>query len=68
MNVWIFVISSLFTPVIEPLGISMDEATSFVEPAPTFEPVDPLEPRYLGIERMFAQLEEGALPTGALEG
>ena len=65
MNVWIFVISALFTPVVEPLGISMDEATSFVEPAPVIEPIDALEPRYPGIERMFAQLEGGELPANA---
>lgn len=60
MNVWIFVISALFTPVVEPLGISMEEATSapFIAPAPAPEPaVDEL--RYHGIERLFAELESG---------
>lgn len=64
MNAWIFVISALFTPVIEPLGISMDETTSasFIEPAPM---PDLVEPRYTGIERMLAQLEAGAIGTEA---
>lgn len=36
MNVWIFVISALFTPVVEPLGLSMEDATSaeFIQPTP----------------------------------
>lgn len=63
MNLWIFVISALFTPVVEPLGVSIDE----VAPAAVVEPPTPAtvqaplgaEPRYHGIERMLAKLEAG---------
>lgn len=59
MNVWIFVLSAVFTPVFEPLGLSAPELPPpVVEPAVTpSTPVD--EMRYPGIERMFAQLEAG---------
>jgi hypothetical protein len=62
MNVWIYVFSVLFTPVIEPLGLTTEE----VAPAPVAE-VAPLavaasieaEPRFHGIERMLAELDAG---------
>jgi hypothetical protein len=60
MNVWIFVLSALFTPVVEPLGLSTQEAT----PAPVIEaaPMDmaasiDAEPRFHGLERMLAELD-----------
>lgn len=60
MNVWIFVFSALFTPVIEPLGLSTDE----VVPAPVIETAPMAvaasiedEPRFHGIERMLAELD-----------
>ena len=60
MNVWIFVISALFAPVVEPFGLSTDE----VVPAPVAEaaPVAvaasiEAEPRFHGIERMLAELD-----------
>jgi hypothetical protein len=63
MNLWIFVISALFTPVVEPLGLRAEEAA----PAPVLEaaPVDvaasiDAEPRYHGIERMLAELDAHA--------
>ena len=60
MNVWIFVFSALFTPVIEPLGLTTEEAA----PAPMIEAA-PLavaasiedEPRFHGLERMLAELD-----------
>lgn len=70
MNVWIFVISALFTPVVEPLGLSMEEAAtaSFIEPAAIEPGIDlgtvpeVVEPRYHGIERMLAELDAGRTP------
>ena len=61
MNVWIFVISALFAPVVEPFGLSTDE----VVPAPVAEAAPPsavaasieAEPRFHGIERMLAELD-----------
>jgi hypothetical protein len=67
MNVWIFVISALFTPIVGPLGRAMDMTAP--TPSPTAPaaavaittPVEPsAEPRYHGIERMFAKLESNA--------
>jgi len=60
MNVWIFVISVLFTPVVEPLGFGTEEAA----PAPVVD-APPMavaasieaEPRFHGIERMLAELD-----------
>ena len=62
MNVWIFVISAVFTPVFEPLGLS--EPAAEAPPAVTTTPVvaAPVlddDMRYPGIERMFARLDEG---------
>jgi hypothetical protein len=68
MNVWIFVISALFTPVVEPLGVAIDEVVpaALVEPstpaaldAPSMDAPVGAEPRYHGIERLFAKLESG---------
>ncbi len=59
MNVWIFVISAVFTPVIEPLGLS----TPSVELPPMSEPsIDPTvdDMRYHGIEQMLAKLDVDA--------
>lgn len=60
MNVWIFVFSALFTPVIEPLGLSTEE----VAPAPAVDAAPmavaasiEAEPRFHGIERMLAELD-----------
>lgn len=58
MNVWIFVINALFTPVVAPLGVSMD----VVEPTPVTAPERvaasiTTEPRFHGIERLLAELE-----------
>ncbi len=55
MNVWIFVISALFTPVVEPLNQVMDRAQA--TPTPELSTVTVTEPRYIGIERLFAQLD-----------
>jgi hypothetical protein len=64
MNVWIFVISALFTPVVEPFGlVDRAEETPVVVPA-VETPVQTLETapelRYHGIERMLAQLDAHA--------
>lgn len=60
MNLWIFVISALFTPVVEPLGFQTEQAA----PAPVVEAAPmavaasiEAEPRYHGIERMLAELD-----------
>lgn len=55
MNVWIFVISALFTPVVEPLSQVMDRAQATPELA--LEADVTTEPRYPGIERLFAELD-----------
>lgn len=60
MHVWIFAISAVFTPVIEPLGITAPsiELPPLVEPElaePSTSMLDDM--RYPGIERMFARLE-----------
>jgi hypothetical protein len=65
MNVWILVISALFTPVSEPLGFSMADAAPpamvELEPAPSSmaAPITS-EPRFHGLERMLAELEAHA--------
>lgn len=63
MNVWIFVISALFSPVVEPLGVSLDEVApaSVVEPSAPATVAAPVgaDPRFHGIERLFAKLESG---------
>jgi len=66
MNVWIFVISALFTPVVEPLGLSIDEVASAkavqstAVAAPVVTAPVGAEPRFHGIERLFAKLEAEA--------
>ncbi|MEM7159253.1 MAG: hypothetical protein AAF799_40825 [Myxococcota bacterium] len=65
MQVWILVLSAMFTPVIEPLGLSIDSSaddvdlvvTSQVEAAVEAPEVDETSIRYYGVERMFAKLE-----------
>jgi len=56
MNVWIFVISAMFSPVIEPLGIvaptvELPAAEASVSPAS----IDDM--RYHGLEQMLAKLD-----------
>jgi len=60
MNVWIFVINALFTPIVAPLGLGVEE----LAPPPVVEatPMDvaasiEAEPRFHGIERMLAELD-----------
>lgn len=67
MNVWIFALSAVvFSPVIEPLGITLGAPSTAVEAAsieltdvpmldPTTVDLPPL--RYRGIEKLFAKLE-----------
>ncbi|MEX1362644.1 MAG: hypothetical protein AB1Z98_05920 [Nannocystaceae bacterium] len=57
MHVWIFVFSTMFSPVIEPLGLSMDTTDPVTVPQPV-EATTPM--RYHGIERLLAQLEAEA--------
>lgn len=59
MHVWIFVLSAMFGPVVEPLGISLDPP----EPLPTVLVAEELtsQPmRYRGIERLFERLHANA--------
>lgn len=67
MSVWIFVINALFTPVVAPLGVSIEEVARASMTAPaTAEADDPsvvaasitTEPRFHGIERLLAPLED----------
>ncbi|MCA9654227.1 MAG: hypothetical protein H6712_07625 [Myxococcales bacterium] len=58
MHVWLFVFSSMFSPVMEPLGLSVDSLDETpVAAAPSIEE-EPM--RYHGIERLLAQLEAEA--------
>lgn len=63
MNVWIFVITALLTPVAEPLGLSSEAVAPALEaasaaPMTMAAPID-VEPRFHGIERMLAELDAG---------
>ena len=62
MNVWIFVVSALFAPIAQPLGLVADEPAPapMVEAAPAAEAAPTAEPRFHGLERMLAQLDAGA--------
>lgn len=66
MQVWILVLSAMFTPVIEPLGLSIDPTADDVDmlvgPQQVEEQVEATVTeeasiRYYGVERMFAKLE-----------
>ncbi|MEM9462640.1 MAG: hypothetical protein AAGF11_51305 [Myxococcota bacterium] len=61
MHLWIFAISAVFTPIIEPLGITAPsiELPSVVGPESTEPSASSVlgDMRYPGIERMFARLE-----------
>lgn len=71
MHVWIFVFSTMFSPVVEPLGLSIDATSS--EPIPVGPMIETgietglEEPmRYHGIEQLLAKLEaEAAAETTA---
>lgn len=57
MSLWIFVISALFPPVVEPLGLATEEvAPAAAAPVAVAASID-AEPRFHGIERMLAQLD-----------
>lgn len=66
MNVWIFVISTVFAPVFEPLGLPTPTAdTVVVSPDdPVVESIDlPFDDmRYHGLERMLAELDAPPAP------
>lgn len=59
MNVWIFVITALLTPVAEPLGLSTPDVdpAAFADPTMTMAASIDVEPRFHGIERMLAELD-----------
>lgn len=64
MNVWIFVISAMLNPVVEPLGLSID-APAPVPPPVVVDPTldeDEAEDsiRYRGIERLLANINAEA--------
>lgn len=69
MHVWIFVFSTMFSPVVEPLGLSLDSAAQ-ADPMTVAEVVADPSPetpmRYYGIERMLADLEAEAAAEGVL--
>lgn len=65
MNLWIFVITALLTPVAEPFGLSTPDVEpaglatmpmSMGTPTTMAAPID-VEPRFHGIERMLAELD-----------
>ena len=71
MTTWILFISAVFTPVLEPLGLSVPAFEPAPDPVEVIETVEPdmrvemparsvlQDMRHPGIERMFARLEAG---------
>ncbi len=55
MNVWIFVITAMFNPVVEPLGLSLDNTPMPPVVAEAEATPETTEIRYRGIERLFAR-------------
>ncbi len=66
MNVWIFALSALLSPIIEPMGLDIGPASPPAAQSDFIEPTMPTMPeqqmRYRGIEQLLTQLDSQPTP------